>query len=85
MSTAERNAHPSSSNPIAMSGCGATRTNATTTAVMNNTRVSAARERRLREADDALLLIDAATKSKPTSAPATPATATPKFTQLETV
>jgi hypothetical protein len=51
---------------------------------MNSTRVSAARERGLSEADDALLRMDAATKSNPTSAPETPATATPKFTQLQT-
>ena len=55
-----------------------------TTEVMNNTRVSAARDLRSRDADTVLLLTDTATKSKPTSAPATPATAAPKLTQLET-
>ena len=84
MSMAEATAQPSSSSPRGTSGCGATRTTATTVAVVNKTRVCAARKRRLGDVDSALLLMDAATNSKPVSAPATLAIATPKFTQSET-
>ena len=52
---------------------------------MINTRVCAARELRLREADHALAVMDAATKIKPRSGPAIPATAIPKSAQRETV
>jgi len=68
-----------------VSGCGATRTNATTTDVMNNTRVCAALELSVREAANALARIDDATNSKPTSAPATGANTGAKFAQLETL
>jgi hypothetical protein len=48
------------------------------TEVMNSTRVCAARELRLREAASTSLLTETATNSRPVSAPATGARASPK-------
>ena len=68
----------SSSAPRAGPGCGATITTALIAGVMNSTSVCAAREARLREPASTSLLMDTATNSSPVSAPARPATATPK-------
>src|SRR5580704_11338997 len=57
---------------------GATSTMAAIAEVMNRTRVWAAREARLRDRASVSLLIDTATNSRPVSAPARPATVTPK-------
>src|SRR5215467_9787381 len=68
----------SSSEPRAADGCGATSKTATSTAVMNSTRVWAAREARVRDALTASLLTESATNSRPVSAPVTAARAPPK-------
>jgi hypothetical protein len=74
----DRAARTSSSAPRAGSGWGATSTIAASAEVMNRTRVWAAREARLRDRARVSLLIDTATNSRPVSAPASPATVTPK-------
>ena len=75
---AETAATASSSAPSAETGCGATIRTALIAGVMNSTSVCAAREARLRDPPRTSLLIDTATNSSPVSAPASPATATPK-------
>jgi hypothetical protein len=64
--------------PQGRGGLGATSSIALIAGVMNSTRVWAARELRLSDRASTSALIDTATNSSPVSAPARPATETPK-------
>src|SRR6185437_14639981 len=81
----EARATASNSEPSAADGWGATSTTATSTEVMNSTRVCAARELRPRDALIASLLTESATNSRPVSAPATAASASPKLSHAVVV
>ncbi len=74
----ETAATASNSEPRAAAGWGATSRTAVITEVMNSTRVCAARELMLRDVATAALLTESATNSRPVSAPATAARASPK-------
>src|SRR5450432_3497413 len=83
--TPETAATASSSQPRAASGWGATSKTAMSTEVMNSTRVCAARELRLRDTASTALLKESATNSRPVSAPATAARASPKPSHIAVV
>src|SRR5215510_2725108 len=70
---AEETRHRGGNQPVQ-----ATSNTAMSTEIMNGSRVSAARELRLRRAASTSLLTESATNSRPVSAPATAARASPK-------